>query len=152
MSLANIEEGTALELDFHKLDSVSGCVPVAIQLADSRELLLVAYTNEAAMREALRTRRLVLYSTSRKTFWEKGATSDHRYELVRAYVNCEQNSLLYQVLPLPDNKPGGICHTCDPEGNARANCFYREIDFESLALRNTADCAASAPKSGAETP
>jgi Phosphoribosyl-AMP cyclohydrolase len=132
-----IEEGASLALDFHKLDNVGGCVPVAIQLADSRELVLIAYTNEAAMREAFRTRRLVLYSTSRNEFWEKGATSGHRYELVSAFVNCEQNSLLYQVLPLADNLPGGICHTSGAAGAARATCFYREIDMATLALKNS---------------
>jgi len=125
-----------LTLDFHKLDSVSGCVPVAVQLADTLEVALIAYTDEAAMREAFRTRRLILYSTGRKEPWEKGATSGHRYELVRAFVNCEQNSLLYQVRPLPDNAPGGICHTLNAAGVARATCYYREINLDTLALEN----------------
>ena len=131
------EESAALALDFRKLDSVAGCVPVAVQLADTREVALVAFTDEASMREAFRTRRLVLYSTSRKESWEKGATSGHRYELVRAFVNCEQNSLLYLVRPFADNKPaGGICHTVNASGAARGVCFYREINFDTLALRN----------------
>ena len=131
-----IEESSELTLDFHKLDSVAGCVPVVVQLADTREVALVAYTDEAAMREAFRSRRLILYSTSRKESWEKGATSNHRYELVGAYVNCEQNSLLYLVRPLPGNAPGGMCHTENAAGAARGTCYYREINFDTLKLRN----------------
>jgi len=130
------EESDALALDFHKLDGVGGCVPVVVQLADTREVALVAFTDEAAMREALRTRRLVLHSTSRGEMWEKGATSGHRYELVAARVNCEQNSLLYLVRPLAGNAPGGICHTNNRAGEARGVCYYREIDLETMALEN----------------
>ena len=97
-----IEEGASLALDFSKLDAVRGVVPVAVQRADTREVVLLAYTNEAAMRESFRTRRLVLWSTSRGRLWEKGATSGCRFELVEARVNCEQNSLLYLVRPESD--------------------------------------------------
>lgn len=132
---ADREEGLALALDFTKLDGVSGVVPVAVQDADTREVILVAYTNEAAMREAFASRRLVLYSTSRRAFWEKGATSGCRFELAAAYVNCEQNSLLYLVRPWPAGARHGICHTRNAHGEPR-NCFYRRIDLDTLALRN----------------
>ena len=132
---ADREEGLALALDFTKLDGVSGVVPVAVQDADTREVILVAYTNEAAMREAFARRRLVLYSTSRRAFWEKGAASGCRFELVAAYVNCEQNSLLYLVRPWPAGARHGICHTRNARGEPR-NCFYRRIDLDTLALRN----------------
>ena len=132
---ADREEGLALALDFTKLDGVSGVVPVAVQDADTREVILVAYTNEAAMREAFASRRLVLYSTSRRAFWEKGATSGCRFELAAAYVNCEQNSLLYLVRPWPAGARHGICHTRNARGEPR-NCFYRRIDLDTLALRH----------------
>ena len=132
---SDLEEGSALRLDFTKLDGVSGVVPVAVQNADTREVVLLAYTNEAAMREALARRRLVLYSTSRRAFWEKGATSGCRFELVAAYVNCEQNSLLYLVRPWPAGAAHGVCHTHNAKGEPR-NCFYRRIDPDTLALHN----------------
>lgn len=131
----SLEEGTALRLDFTKLDGVSGCVPVAVQNADTKEVILVAYTNEEAMRASFASRRLMLYSTSRKAFWEKGATSGCRFELVEAYVNCEQNSLLYLVRPYPAGSTHGICHTHNAAGEPR-NCYYRRIDFETLELTN----------------
>ena len=128
------EEGRELRLDFGKLAAAAacgGCIPVAVQNADTRELILVAYTNEEAMRRAFAERRLVLWSTSRNALWEKGATSGETFDLVEARVNCEQNSLLYLVRP----RRGGICHTRNAKGEPR-NCFYRSIDFDTLRLEN----------------
>lgn len=130
------EESTLLALDFKKLNPITDCIPVAIQRLDTREVVLVAYTNELALRQAFQTRRLILWSTSRQALWEKGATSGARFTLVEAYVNCEQNSLLYQVLPATDDPTtSGICHTHNQSGHAR-NCFYRRIDMDTLALEN----------------
>lgn len=131
----DVEEGATLKLNFSKLDSLSGCVPVAVQRVDTREVVLLAYTNERAMHEAFRTKRLVLWSTSRNELWEKGATSGCRFELVEAYVNCEQNSLLYLVKPATGAIASGMCHTSNSEGSPR-NCFYRRITFDTMALKN----------------
>jgi len=134
-----IETSGVLTLDFGKLASVpGGCVPVAVQDADSREVILVAYTNEAAMRQAFARRRLILWSSSRNALWEKGGTSGDTFTLVEAYVNCEQNSLVYIVRA----DGGGMCHTCDGEGRHRKTCFYRKINFDTLNL--TAESAENA--------
>lgn len=105
-------------------------IPVAIQNVDTKEVILVAYTNEQAMLESIRLRRLVLWSTSRKELWYKGKTSGNEFELTEILVNCEQNSLVYKVRPLK----GNICHT-SYQGVAN-NCFYRRIDMESMRLVN----------------
>ena len=135
------EDSAVLALDFTKLAGVAacgGCLPVAVQDADTRELILLAYTNEMAMREAFRTHRLILWSTSRNELWEKGATSGAKFELVEARVNCEQNSLLYLVRAAsPDGAPpAGICHTRNRAGALRRGCYYRRIDLDTLALEN----------------
>ena len=130
-----IEEGSELQFDFDKITKVAsacpGVVPVAVQDADSGEVILVAYTNEKAFRRSLETRTLVLWSTSRNELWEKGKTSGNTYELVEAFVNCEQNSFLYKVR----SRAGGICHTSNRQGEAR-NCYYRRIDPETGVLKN----------------
>ena len=134
--MKELEEGTTLTLDFTKLAKVAArcpdVIPVAVQHADTREVILVAYTNDRAMRLTLETRTLVLWSTSRNELWEKGKTSGETFELVEARVNCEQNSLLYLVRP----RRGGICHTKNARGEPR-NCYYRRIrpgtgDLENL--------------------
>ena len=130
-----LEDGNALTLDFGKLAKVakvcSDVIPVAVQNADTNEVILIAYTNERAMRITLETRTLVLWSTSRNELWEKGKTSGETFELVEAMVNCEQNSLLYRVRP----RRGGICHTKNAKGRPR-DCFYRRIATDGRTLEN----------------
>lgn len=130
-----LEEGLALTLDFNKLEKAvgqsKGIIPVAVQHADTKEVILVAYTNELAFRKTIETKSLVLWSTSRNELWEKGKTSGETFDLVEARVNCEQNSLLYVVRP----RRGAICHTKNKVGQPR-NCYYRRINVETGKLEN----------------
>jgi phosphoribosyl-AMP cyclohydrolase len=133
--MSNIEETTDLQLDFKKLEKAvstsPGIIPVAIQNADTNEVILVAYTNETAFRKSLETRSLVLWSTSRNELWEKGKSSGDTFDLMEVRINCEQNSLLYRVRP----RRGGICHTKNKRGESR-NCFYRKLDLITGKLEN----------------
>lgn len=125
-----LEEGLILNLDWQKLEKAvagtKGIIPVVVQEVDSREVILVAYINQQAFEESLKLQKLVLWSTSRNELWIKGATSGETFELIEAYVNCEQNSLLFIVRP----ERGGICHTKNSNGEPR-NCYYRRIDINN---------------------
>lgn len=133
--MKELEEGAKLQLDFSKIAKVAKVapevIPVAVQDADSGEIILVAYTNELAMRKTFETSTLVLWSTSRNELWEKGKTSGETFALVDAFVNCEQNSLVYKVRP----RRGRICHTKNRNGEPR-NCYYRRIHPRSMDLEN----------------
>lgn len=131
----HLEEGSVLQLDFSKIAKItakcSDVIPVAVQNADTKEVILVAYANELALKKAVETRTAVFWSTSRNELWEKGKTSGEMFDLLEVYVNCEQNSLLYIVRP----RRCGICHTKNRTGEAR-NCYYRRLDFETWELVN----------------
>ena len=131
-----LEEGKALELDFGKVAKVAqSCpdvLPVAVQHADTGEVILIAYVNRKALDKAMETRSAVFWSTSRNELWEKGKTSGETFDLVAVHVNCEQNSLLFKVRP----RRGGICHTRNNAGKPR-NCFYRRLNPETGELENT---------------
>jgi phosphoribosyl-AMP cyclohydrolase len=133
--MKELEEGRALTLDFRKLlNATTACpdiLPVAVQNADTGEVILVAYANEQALRASLEQRMAVFWSTSRNELWEKGKTSGETFDLVEVRVNCEQNSLLYIVRP----RRGGICHTKNTQGAPR-NCYYRRLEFETGELEN----------------
>lgn len=133
--MKELEEGTGLTLDFNKLEKAvagsPGILPVAVQHADTREVILVAYVNEQALQRALETRSAVFWSTSRNELWEKGKSSGETFDLLEVRVNCEQNSLLYVVRP----RRGSICHTRNQAGQPR-NCYYRRLDFETGKLVN----------------
>lgn len=127
-----LEEGTALRLDFEKLGRIGAAaqhvVPVALQHAETGEVLFIGYANERALRETLARGEAVLWSTSRNELWHKGRTSGDTLAVVEVRTNCEQNSLLYRVFP----RTGGVCHTRDPAtGKARPACYYRKLVSES---------------------
>jgi phosphoribosyl-AMP cyclohydrolase len=128
-----LEEGSELMLDFTKVTKVAQCgeavLPVAVQDADTKEVLLLGYANKAAFDYTLEHGIATFWSTSRNELWIKGATSGDTLEIVEVRVNCEQNSLLYLVKPLGE----GACHTKDGSGKARASCYYRRIRDGQLA-------------------
>ena len=133
--MSALEEGTEFRLDWDKLAKAAatgdGVVPCAVQHADTREVILVAYVNQEALTHSLRTGTATFWSTSRGELWIKGATSGHTFDLVETRVNCEQNSLLYIVRP----RGGGICHTRNKAGEPR-NCYYRKLDPDTGDLVN----------------
>src|SRR3990172_8430720 len=134
LSLIAVEDTNTLSLDFAKLAKTpaeAAVVPCAVQDADTGEVILVAYVNDAALRRAVETRTAVFWSTSRNELWEKGKTSGEAFDLVEVRVNCEQNSLLYRVRP----RRGGICHTKNEGGEPR-DCFYRRLDLQTMKLEN----------------
>ncbi len=133
--MKELEEGNQLQLDFSKIAKIaakcSDVIPVAVQNADTNEIILIAYVNELALKTAIQTKTAVFWSTSRNELWEKGKTSGETFELLEAYVNCEQNSLVFKVRP----RRGGICHTNNCKGEPR-NCYYRRLNLETLELEN----------------
>lgn len=118
----------ALPLDYKKLSTLDwenlAVMPVAVQDANSREVLMVAYVNRQALEESLNRKVAVFWSTSRNVLWIKGETSGDTLRLKEVRVNCYGNSLLFLV----ELEGKGMCHTKDDHGNSRYGCYYRELD------------------------
>ena len=131
LSHEELEEGVVLELDFDKLTKVAACgqalVPVAVQDANSLEVLLIAYANREALDYTIEHGVAAFWSTSRNELWIKGATSGDFLDLTEIRVNCEQNSLLYRVRLRGE----GACHT-KVDGRARFGCYYRKVVDKAL--------------------
>lgn len=126
-----VEETDELLLDFDKINNIKDVVPVAVQNNLTGEVILVAYVNQQAIDESLKTGLATFWSTSRNELWVKGKTSGHYFDLIEIWVNCEQNSLVYKVNP----QSGGICHTHN-NANEPRNCFYRRLNSGLLKLQN----------------
>ena len=133
LSHEELEEGVVLALDFDKLAKVAACgqalVPVAVQDADSLEVLIVAYVNREALDYTIEHGVAAFWSTSRNELWIKGATSGDFLDLTEIRVNCEQNSLLYRVRLRGE----GACHT-KVVGRARSGCYYRKVVDKELKM------------------
>ena len=127
----SIEGTNVLNLDFNKLNKIpenNMVIPVAVQNADTNEVILIAYTNKIAFEETIKKRKAIFWSTSRNKLWFKGEESGNTFSIISIHVNCEQNSLVYKVTP----DDGNICHTS--VNGVSNNCFYRELDLDTLEL------------------
>jgi phosphoribosyl-AMP cyclohydrolase len=91
-------------------------VPVVVQDDESRDVLMVGFMNRLAFEKTHETGFVHFWSRSRNELWKKGATSGHMQEVVSMAVNCEDNSLLIQVI-----QQGAVCHT------GHTTCYYRQI-------------------------
>lgn len=93
-----------------------GLIPAIVQDAQTGQVLMLAYMNEAALQETLRTGQTHFWSRSRQELWHKGATSGNIQQVVGLSVDCDGDALLVRVQPA-----GPACHT----GNT--TCFYRPL-------------------------
>ena len=94
-----------------------GLVTVVTQDAFTKEVLMVAYTDEAGYLETLKTGNAVYFSTSRNKRWKKGEESGDVQQIKGIRVDCDGDALIYLV----DQEGQGACHT-----RARS-CFYRNV-------------------------
>ena len=131
MTHEELEQGSVLNLDFTKLSKVANCgadvLPAIAQDATTGEVLIVGYANQLALDTARECGMATFWSTSRNELWIKGKTSGDWLKIEEIRVNCEQNSLLYRVIP----QGKGACHTKDEEGKSRSGCYYRRIDLDA---------------------
>ena len=127
---SSIENTNILKLDFMKLNTFfdKNVLPVAVQNAITHEIILIAYTNEFAFNETIKQQKAIFWSTSKNELWYKGQESGNTFTIQSIYVNCEQNSLVYKVIP----DKGNICHTT--RNGIANNCFYRKVDLATLDL------------------
>jgi len=101
-----------------------GLVTVVVVDTRTREVLMVAYANEEALALTRRTGLAHYYSRSRGRIWKKGEESGHLQRVVRILVDCDEDTLLYEV-----DQMGVACHT------GHRSCFYRTLDGDEITPR-----------------
>ncbi len=115
----DLEEAYASLLDFEK---GKGLIPTIVQDKHSKEVLMLAYSNETSLKKALKTGKATYYSRSRKSLWTKGETSGNSQKLVKVKYDCDKDSLLFIV-----EQTGPACHT------GSTTCFgERNFDLDEL--------------------
>ena len=104
-------------LDAIKFDE-RGLVPAIAQDHGSKQVLMMAWMNRAAVEATLNEKRAVYYSRSRQSLWRKSESSGNVQKLLDIRLDCDGDTLLLSV-----EQVGGVaCHT------GRANCFYRALN------------------------
>lgn len=95
----------------------AGLVPAIVQQRGSGRVLMVAWMDEAALRETMATRRGTYFSRSRQRRWVKGESSGHVQDVRGVHLDCDGDALLLIV-----DQHGPACHT------GHVSCF----DVEGL--------------------
>ena len=114
-----------IEIDFKKNE----LIPVITQDKNSGVVLMLAYMNEEAFEETIKTRKVCYYSRSRRRLWRKGEESGNYQNLHNLYFDCDSDTILVKV----EQVGKAACH----EGYQ--SCFYREINLENKTSRIIAD-------------
>ncbi len=86
-----------------------GLVPVVAQDATTREVLMLAWADEEAIRRTLHEGRVTYFSRSRHEYWRKGDTSGNTQVAQSLQVDCDGDVVLLQV-----HQTGPACHTGAP--------------------------------------
>ena len=107
-----------------KLNS-DGLIPVIVQDYKTNEVLMMAYMNEEAFDNTVKTGRMTYYSRSRQCLWLKGETSGHFQYVKGISVDCDKDTPLAKV-----DQVGAACHT----GNR--SCFYTSIAGNDYDAKN----------------
>lgn len=114
--------------------SPEGLVAAVVQDAVSKEVLMMAYMNEEALKRTVESGEAWFYSRSRQELWHKGGTSGNVQKVKSLSYDCDADTLLLKVLP-----QGPACHT-----NAYS-CFYRELPLPGAVAAEEAPAGASNP-------
>ncbi len=94
----------------------AGLVPVIVQDFKTSEVLMLAYMNEQAFADTLRTGKMHYYSRSRKSQWLKGETSGHFQYVKSLHLDCDNDTILAKV-----HQIGAACHT------GSRSCFFQTL-------------------------
>ena len=111
-----------MKLDF---DKVQGLIPAVLQDAESGEVLMLGFMNQAALVETLRSGHATFFSRTRNQLWTKGETSGNRAQVTSISTDCDRDTLLLRVRMLGD---GLICH------QGTRSCFTESLLIENASL------------------
>ena len=101
-----------MNADFQK----QALIPVIVQDYQTKQVLMMAYTNEESYQKMLESGETWFWSRSRQKLWHKGEESGHFQKVKGMRLDCDQDTFLVFV-----EQTGNACHT------GAYSCFYDEV-------------------------
>jgi phosphoribosyl-AMP cyclohydrolase len=102
-----------ISIDF---DKMGGLAPAIVQDGETGDVLMLGFMNREALDKTFATGYVTFFSRTRKQLWTKGETSGNRLKVIGGSTDCDNDTILLQVLVEGD---GLVCH----EGTR--SCFTR---------------------------
>jgi len=110
-----------VKLDFAK---GGGLLPAIAQDWKTNEVLMLAYINEEAWNETLKTGNATYWTRSRQKLWRKGEESGNVQKVKEIYVDCDADTVIFKV----EQIGGSACHEGYP------SCFFRKYENGELKI------------------
>ena len=110
-----------VKLDFAK---GGGLLPAIAQDWKTGDVLMLAYINEEAWNETLKTGNATYGTRSRQKLWGKGEESGNVQKVKEIYVDCDLDTVIFKV----EQIGGAACH----EGYH--SCFFRKYENGELVV------------------
>ena len=110
-----------ISLDFKKC---GGLIPAIVQDYETGEVLMLAFMNEEAWQETLRTGKATYWSRTRQELWIKGQSSGNVQHVREIRVDCDDDTVLLKV----EQVGNAACHT------GHRSCFFKKVEGDSLQV------------------
>lgn len=124
-----------------QFEKLNGIVPCVVQDSNTKNVLMLGFMNEEALKKTIDEKRVTFYSRSKKRLWTKGETSGHYLLLEDILIDCDNDTLLVYAKP-----QGPTCHTgadtCFGQNNSEAGLGFLERIIQERKMN---------PKSGSYT-
>lgn len=104
-----------VKLNFEKS---AGLIPAIAQDYATGKVLMLAYINEEAWLETLKTGHATYYSRSRNKLWRKGESSGNVQIIKEILIDCDEDTVVFKVEQIGK----AACHT------GHVSCFYRKVE------------------------
>ncbi len=95
----------------------AGLIPAVCVDAETKQVLMVAYMNDKALAETVKTGKTHFWSRSRQKYWMKGESSGHTQKVQAIYTDCDADTLVIEIA-----QHGAACH------KGYYSCFYRKLN------------------------
>jgi phosphoribosyl-ATP pyrophosphohydrolase/phosphoribosyl-AMP cyclohydrolase len=122
-------------------EKMGGLLPAIVQDAETGQVLMLGYMDEAALAATLQSGKATFFSRSKGRLWEKGETSGNSLDVVALKADCDGDALLVRARPA-----GPACHlgttSCFGEGEAEGAGFLATLS-RIVAARAAAPAAES---------
>ena len=124
-----------MDINFSKY--TDGLVPAIVQDANTKVVLMMGFMNQEAIDATLSKQKVTFFSRSKNRLWTKGEESGHFLNYVSMSVDCDQDTILIQAVPV-----GPVCHngtdTCWGEENNASNTEFLNTLESIIAERKNA--------------